>query len=146
MTGKIYVYKLTVDSGGAPCVERGVLSLAICKPMIRRTAEVGDLIFGFAASSLSRDNRLIYVARVTDTKRNGAYFRDKRFARRGDCVYEWHRGRFHWRRGARYPMLRIARRGVPIPGDCRHFPGDRRGPGPVPAPLGVGSLRPADLA
>lgn len=33
--------------------------------MIRKTAEEGDLIFGFAANSLHRDNRLLYVARVT---------------------------------------------------------------------------------
>ena len=28
---KIYFYKLTNDGGGAPCVERDLLSLAICK-------------------------------------------------------------------------------------------------------------------
>jgi len=37
---KIYFYKLTCDDGGAPCVQDGLLSLAICKPMIRSTAEV----------------------------------------------------------------------------------------------------------
>jgi hypothetical protein len=31
-------YKLTADNGGAPCVRYGLLSLAICKPMIRKTA------------------------------------------------------------------------------------------------------------
>jgi Nucleotide modification associated domain 2 len=43
----IYFYKLTADNGGAPCVRHGLLSLAICKPMIRKTAEEGDLTFGF---------------------------------------------------------------------------------------------------
>jgi Nucleotide modification associated domain 2 len=46
----IYFYKLTADNGGAPCVRHGLLSLAICKPMIRKTAEEGDLTFGFAAN------------------------------------------------------------------------------------------------
>jgi Nucleotide modification associated domain 2 len=41
-----YFYKLTADNGGAPCVRYGLLSLAICKPMIRKTAKEGDLIFG----------------------------------------------------------------------------------------------------
>ena len=36
---KIYVYKMTADTGGAPCVYQGILSLAICKPKIRRKAE-----------------------------------------------------------------------------------------------------------
>jgi hypothetical protein len=62
---RIYFYKLIVDNGGAPCIRGGLLSLAICKPMIRSTAEPGDLIFGFAAGSLDRNNRLIYIARIT---------------------------------------------------------------------------------
>jgi Nucleotide modification associated domain 2 len=48
----MYYYKLTNDDGGAPCVQGDLLSLAICKPMIRSTARPGDLIFGFAANSL----------------------------------------------------------------------------------------------
>lgn len=63
---RFFFYKLTVDNDGAPCVVDGLLSLAICKPMIRRTAFPGDLIFGFAANSLHADNRLIYIARVTE--------------------------------------------------------------------------------
>lgn len=69
---KIYFYKLIVDDGGARCVENGLLSLAICKPMIRRTAKNGDVVIGFAANSLHADNRLIYVARVNEKLENGA--------------------------------------------------------------------------
>ena len=97
---RIYFYKLTADNGGAPCVQDGLLSLAICKPMIRSTAEAGDLIFGFAASSLHRDNRLIYIARITDKICNGDYYRERRFANRSDRVYEWRGSCFAWRRGA----------------------------------------------
>src|SRR5580704_4511860 len=91
---------MTADTGGAPCVERGLLSLAICKPMIRSTAERGDLSFGFAAKSLSVDNRPIYIGRVTNNLRDGVYFKDRRYADRGDCVYRLQRGRFVWRKGA----------------------------------------------
>lgn len=97
---KVYFYKLTADSGGAPCVYRGLLSLAICKPMIRRTAQVGDLIFGFSANSLRRDNRLLYAARITETLRDGRYYRDPKYVRRDDCVYRFEKGRFVWRKGA----------------------------------------------
>jgi hypothetical protein len=96
---KIYFYKLTADNGGAPCVQHGLLSLAICKPMIRTTAERDDLIFGFAANSLHRDNRLIYIARVREKVDKGEYYREQRFADRGDRVYQW-RHRFIWRPGA----------------------------------------------
>lgn len=97
---KIYFYKLIADNGGAPCVEGGLLSLAICKPMIRSSAECGDLVFGFAATSLHKDNRLIYVARVNKRIPDGAYFKTKRFRSRSDCVYERREKRFVWRQGA----------------------------------------------
>lgn len=97
---RIYLYKLTADTGAAPCVARGLLSLAICKPMIRRKARVGDLIFGFAANSIDRNNRLIYAARVTKKLSAGEYFKNARYANRGDCIYEWDAGRFNWRSGS----------------------------------------------
>lgn len=67
--------------------------------MIRNTAEQGDLIFGFAANSLHRDNRLIYIARIGKRIHNGDYYREKRFANRSDRIYEWRRSCFAWRHG-----------------------------------------------
>jgi hypothetical protein len=98
----IFFYKLTADSGGAPCVRRGLLSLAICKPMIRGKAERGDLIFGFAANSLSRDNRLIYAARVTRVLPDGKYYKSSRYALRGDCIYRFRSDQFEWRTDAQH--------------------------------------------
>lgn len=95
--GRIYYYKLTTDDGGAPCVHGGLLSLAICKPRIRTTAEPGDLIFGFAADSLDPENRLLYVARVTDKSRGGRYYQDSRFGGRSDRIYALRNGHFVWR-------------------------------------------------
>ena len=97
---RIYFYKLTADSGGAPCVKDGWLSLAICKPMIRRTGKPGDLVFGFAANSLHRDNRLIYIAQIIRNVRNGDYYRERQFASRTDRIYQCRRSRFSWRQGA----------------------------------------------
>jgi Nucleotide modification associated domain 2 len=97
----IYFYKLTADSGGAPCVWRGLLSLAICKPMIRKMAHKNDLIFGFAANSLHKDkrNRLIYVAYVTK-KAGREYY--KSYAKRPDSIYRLSGGRFAWKSDAAY--------------------------------------------
>lgn len=97
---KIYFYKLTHDSGAAPCVVRGLLSLAICKPMIRIKANVGDLIFGFAANSLRADNRLIYIAEVTDKSLD--YYKMERFVKRADCIYEWKDGKYRRREHAKF--------------------------------------------
>lgn len=82
---EIYFYKMTTDSGGAPCAWKGLLSLAICKPRIRSAAKKGDLIFGFGGSQL--EGRLIYVARVTDKPEPGDYYRKARFRFRPDCIY-----------------------------------------------------------
>jgi hypothetical protein len=84
----IYFYKLTRDDGGAPCVRNGILSLAICKPFIRASAKVGDTIFGFAANSLSPDNPLIYIARVTGKLCNSEYYKTLLYKNRSDCIYE----------------------------------------------------------
>jgi hypothetical protein len=99
---RIYFYKLSVDNGGAPHIMKGLLSLAICKPMIRCSAQVGDLIFDFAADTLHTDNRLIYAAQITGKVLNGDYYRSRTYRSRGDCVYNWDGTAFAWRDGSLY--------------------------------------------
>jgi hypothetical protein len=100
--GRIFFYKLTVDAGAAPCVERGILSLAICKPMMRSSAEVDDLIFGFTANSLDPQNRLIYAARITKKLPNGEYYEGDSFSARHDCIYMPRAGRYVRRGNAKF--------------------------------------------
>lgn len=89
---KAYVYKVNYDAGTAPCVENGLLSFAICKPAIRRLANIGDILVGIGGLKIGM-GRLIYVAYVTEIippgnthstyyDSNGPYFH------RLDCVYE----------------------------------------------------------
>jgi len=100
---KVFIYKLTVDDGGAPCVRDGILSLAICKPAIRSTAKRGHIILGFAANSLYEDNRLIYAARVTKNLDGRKYFSESsRYADRPDCIYRWHGHRFEWKTDSKF--------------------------------------------
>src|SRR2546425_921365 len=100
-TSRLYVYKLTTDNGGAPCVKRGLLSLAICKPSIRRTAHEDDWIFGFGGKDLG--SRLIYIARVTKVVKNGSYYVDGAYERRDDRIYRrGEDGKFVVRVGATY--------------------------------------------
>lgn len=100
--GKVYYYKLKTDNGGAPCVEKGLLSLAICKPRIRTGADEGDWIFGFAANSLDPNNRLIYIAQVTDKESDGRYYRDSKYSGRPDRIYRRERDRYERRARALY--------------------------------------------
>lgn len=66
---RLYSYLLTTDNGGAPCVEKNLFSLAICKPKIRRYSTVGDIIVGISGKSMKLDgknNRIIFIAFVTN--------------------------------------------------------------------------------
>jgi hypothetical protein len=101
MNPDIYVYKLVADNGGAPCVWRGLLSLAICKPKIRKAAQKHSLIFGFGGKSRYGE-RLIYVAKVTAKPEAGDYYYNPKYASRPDCIYHKVAGEARRKRTARY--------------------------------------------
>lgn len=80
---KAYIYKLTVDNGSAPCAPKptnpsspALLSLAICKPWIRKAAAPGDRIIGITGKTIAKAqgypiNSIVYAAvvdRVVTTK------------------------------------------------------------------------------
>lgn len=82
----IYSYKLTTDNGSAPCIQNNLLSLAICKPKIRKTANINDYIVGISANSMNLgENKLLYIARIT----NKILLQDycKLHSNRKDCIY-----------------------------------------------------------
>jgi hypothetical protein len=81
----IFIYKMVADNGGAPCVFRNLLSLAICKPKIRKSAKKGALIFGFGGKDY--EERLIYIASVTDKLQGRDYYQRRGYAGRPDCIY-----------------------------------------------------------
>lgn len=97
---RIYIYKVRYDDGTAPCVENGLLTLALCKPGIRATAQVGDTLVGFAAKSMCRDQRLVYAAVITGRLARGDYYRASAWSGRLDCIYVWRHGAFHRKRNA----------------------------------------------
>src|SRR6266850_6549481 len=100
MKPEIYVYKMVTDNGGAPCVWRGLLSLAICKPKIRSGAKKWDLVFGFGGKRCGE--KLIYIAKVTDKPETGQYYERREYSRRPDCIYRNVRGRAERKGSARY--------------------------------------------
>ncbi|MEO0070536.1 MAG: hypothetical protein ABIK39_00380 [candidate division WOR-3 bacterium] len=87
----IYFYKMTADTGLAPCITGGkILTLALCAKPLRSVAERGDYVIGFSSN---RDGaRLIYVAKVTKKLCGNAYWGAK-YAYRLDCIYEDVNGR-----------------------------------------------------
>lgn len=48
---RLFVYRIVTDSGAAPHVSEGHLTLTICKPKIRKSAKDGDYVLALVAQS-----------------------------------------------------------------------------------------------
>jgi Nucleotide modification associated domain 2 len=59
MIPNIYVYKCVVDDGTAPCTDRSLLSMTVCKPKVRTSAKVGDVVIAFGTNAQPAPNRLV---------------------------------------------------------------------------------------
>ena len=84
MKDHIFRYVVRFDSGAAPNPFGGWCTLAICKPGIRRTAEVTDWIIGFRSRQVGR---VTYVMQVEQRLSFSEYWNDRRFhcKRPGRC-------------------------------------------------------------
>lgn len=72
---KVFSYVVVADTGFAPNPLHGYLTLACCKPAIRRAAETGDLVVGLS----SRCECVVYAMRVGEHLPFSAYWSDPRF-------------------------------------------------------------------
>ncbi|GAG35565.1 unnamed protein product, partial [marine sediment metagenome] len=95
---KLYCHIELTDTGFAPNPFWGFLTLAGCKPAIRRTADIGDWSIGLSSSR--EGHRIIYCMEVDEIMSFGDYYNDERFKkkipimdsrkgiyRRGDNIY-----------------------------------------------------------
>lgn len=81
---RIYRYILMHDEGMAPCPESGRMSLATCKPVIRRMARPGDWVIGFRPGSLVR-GLVLWAGRVEQCLSHADY--QRKYQKRSDAVY-----------------------------------------------------------
>lgn len=72
-----FSYIITRDFGFAPNPFHGVLTLATCKPKIRKVAQIGDYLIG--NSNKVTGNKLIYMAKVDEVTTFDQYWLDARF-------------------------------------------------------------------
>ena len=107
---KLYSYCLRSDNGAAPNPYWNICTLVICKPSIRRTAEIGDWIVGLgSANSPIGDisNYVVYAMKVTSKLTMNEYdqfckislpnkipnWRSQDYRlRMGDCIYDYGTG------------------------------------------------------
>jgi hypothetical protein len=81
---RIWRYVLATDSGMAPCIQKGMLSLSCCKPMIRRYACLGEWVIGFVPKG-KNPGRVAWVGKVKDIVPLGEY--ERRFRGMKDAIY-----------------------------------------------------------
>nr|VFJ59871.1 MAG: hypothetical protein BECKDK2373B_GA0170837_10879 [Candidatus Kentron sp. DK] len=79
---KLFSYIVAHDYGFAPNPFFGVCTLATCKPIIRRTATIGDWIIGTGSSKNRKQGSIVYVMRITEKMTFNEYWRDERFLRK----------------------------------------------------------------
>ncbi len=104
---RLYSYTIPHDDGAAPNPFRGLCTLAICKPEIRRKADVGDWVVGLGSVNAPSGNlggKMVYAMRVDQilTLRNYDRLAPTHWPHRvpdlnsaiipnrlGDCIYDF---------------------------------------------------------
>ena len=76
---KLYSYVVDRDYGFAPNPFHGICTLATCKPVIRRVAQVGDWIVGTGSAYRNRIGYIVFAMRVSETVSFHHYWEDPRF-------------------------------------------------------------------
>lgn len=72
-----YSYVVSRDYGFAPNPFGGICSLATCKPKIRNTAKIGDIIFGISPKRFN--NELVYAMKVSKKITFDDYWNDEEY-------------------------------------------------------------------
>lgn len=76
---KLYSYVIPRDYGFAPNPYFNYCTLATCKPVIRRCAQVGDWVAAFGAAGTKVHEKLVALMRVCETLTFEQYWEDDRF-------------------------------------------------------------------
>jgi len=98
---------MSYDGGSAPNPFWGICTLAICKPAIRRVAQVGDWIVATGSKEFGFENQVVYAMKVTDKMTLKEYDSHCKKhlpnkipvwkttnlkLRAGDCIYDYSKG------------------------------------------------------
>ena len=76
----VYLYVVARDFGFAPNPFHGCCTLATCKPVIRRTATIGDWVLGMGGTRLNATGRCIFAMQVTKKISFDEYWTDPAYA------------------------------------------------------------------
>ena len=78
---RVHTYVIAVDAGSAPNYEPPFVTLAVCKPRIRRKASAGELVIAFAGKDVNpyEPHAVVWAGIVQEKLTFAQYWSDKRF-------------------------------------------------------------------
>ena len=79
---RVHTYVIAVDAGSAPNYDRPFVTLAVCKPRIRRKAEIGEVVLAFAGKDVNpaEPHTVVWAGIVSEKMSFAEYWNDRRFA------------------------------------------------------------------
>ena len=79
---RVRTYVIRWDAGSAPNYDPPFITLAVCKPRIRRKAEIGELVLAFAGKPVNpwEPHTVVWAGIVAEKLSFADYWRDRRFA------------------------------------------------------------------
>lgn len=79
---RVHTYVIATDAGSAPNYDPPAVTLAVCKPGIRKKAKVGDLVLAFAGAELKpfSGHSVVWAGIVSEVLTFTEYWNDRRFA------------------------------------------------------------------
>ncbi len=86
-----YSYVIPRDFGFAPNPFGQYCTLATCKPLIRKMANVGDWVLGTSSIAGKRKPKLVYAMKVTEKTNFNSYYNDPRFQRKKPVINGSHK-------------------------------------------------------
>jgi hypothetical protein len=92
----LFSYKMTHDTGFAPNPFFNILTIATCKPMIRKYKQIGDWIAGFTSKKLNDDEvgkeKLVFLMQITEKITFEEYWNNEEYENKKPCFdKEYHR-------------------------------------------------------
>ena len=79
---RVHTYVIATDAGSAPNYDGPFVTLAVCKPRIRRKAEIGELVLAFAGKQVNptEPHSVVWGGIVAEKMSFAGYWGDRRFA------------------------------------------------------------------
>lgn len=93
----VFLYTMVWDTGFAPHVSQGWMSLGCCAGPVREHAQLGTIVIGVSGKGMEGVCRWyvpIYMMSVDEKLTFDEYFRDRRFSGRADNIYKKKDGKY----------------------------------------------------